>query len=335
MDIVAALTILGLCIVPRRKGEKNDTGTRLFVYICVAVLAGIVFELITWGIPDVDSSLRLYAIVLSSSLMELFAAAALFLFLLYFDYELYESRDHIKRHLVSYMAPMLVFVGLCLFSLVRSFVLNTRYDVVWEIYAYTGYLELFYMLFVAYGFWKYHQRYGHKRFFHPLTIYVPILVGGLFTYYTSFSGLFLGFALGLTFLTFSRIDEYRFLDRQSLFYNKNYLEYIILMAEEGKEERKSAITANAKGDSKALVGILKEELSKDTEVISLGDGKFFFFFNLVNQIELKSLCMYLKGCTYEYDEYHPEDKISAEFTYKIFKVHTDMKEVLRAEGKQA
>ena len=87
-----------------------------------------------------------------------------------------------------------------------------------------------------------------------------------------------------------------------------------------------------RGDANALSEILRKELPSGSEVIALGEGRFWILSNLENQIELRSLCELILDFAEEYDEEHPGNEIGAEASFKTFKDYASMEEALTAEG---
>ncbi len=328
MDLIAVLLLLGLCAVPKDDNEKDGTGRRLFASMVFFIMVGVVFELITWFLPE-ELPVWLYIMsIIFETIVELCITVVLLLLFLYTDYELYGSPDHLRRHIAAYLFPAGVLIVVSILTVIRKLFFSYHGSVVYDIYTYTEYLELIYLFLTALHYLSHCFRFGTKRFFHPLTIYVPILCGALFTFFTDFTGIFLGFSFGLVLLVFSKMDSWRFMDRETLFYNRFYLPYILSQVAEGREVRKSAIFFNASGDAKALSDILREELPVGSEVISMGEGCYIFMSKKENQAELRALSSLVSESIEEYDEEHPDSKIEAEVSFKVFSDYKDMEETL-------
>ena len=334
IDTVALLILLGLIMIPKSSDEKKNTGTRLFSYMGLCIVIGVVADLLF----DMYSSSDPYGwgsagLMISCIVLELSVTALLFLFFIYTDYELYESRDYLKRHMIPYVVPVILFAVICLLlPLIRKDNGFQGQDIMEMIVFLTEYLALIYLFLTGVHLVRYYRRFGEKRFFHPLSIYVPILCGALFTFFTLFTGVFLGFSLGLLFLVFSKIDSYRFQDTEYMLYNEHYLRYILDLVESGKEDLKSIILFTAKGDALALSKILKHELPAKSEVISLGGGDFLYLSKLENPVELEALSALILDAAEEYDEDHEDGRIDLEVSSRIFDDFKEMKEALLPEG---
>ena len=330
INTMAILVLLGLIVITKSSDEKKNTGTRLFSYMGMCIVIGVVAEFFV----ELFSSDRysFVGLVISVIVVELSVTALLLLFFIYTDYELYESRDYLKRHMIPYFVPLILFVIVCLLLPLIQKDNGLQGQYIMEIALLAEYIAFVYLILTAVHLVRYYRRYGEKRFFHPLSIYVPILCGALFTFCTLFTGVFLGFSLGLLFLVFSKIDSYRFQDTEYMLYNEHYLKYILSLAEAGKEDLKSVIMFTAIGDALALSKILKKELPAKSEVISRGEGDFLYLSKLENPVELEALSILVLEAAEEYDEAHEDGRINLEVSTRIFDDFKEMKEALLPEG---
>ena len=331
-DIIALLIILGLIMVPKSSDEKQNTGSRLFSAMGLSIVIGVASELSLMLVPFEKFSWGLIGLMIPCIVLELAIIALLFLFFIYTDFELYESHDHLKRHMVPYVAPLALAVVICLLLPW----LDEQFDIIEgpvliNVYVITLYIEVIYLFLTVLHVAMYYKKFGEKRFLHPLSVFVPIICGALYSILSGFTGVFLGFSLGLLFLVFSRIDSYRFLDREYRFYNKHYLKYILALVESGKEDRKSIILFTANGNEQALSEILKLELPAKSEVITLGGGDFLYLSKVESTIELEALCSLILDASLEYDETHA-DKNALETSYRVFDDFEEMKQMLSVEG---
>ena len=183
MDTMAILILFGIAVIPESRDEKHNTGSRLFTFMGLFILIGVVSELIFRLFPDAYYGGGMYAAKISGIVMELSIVDLLILFFIYTDFELYESRDHLKRHMALFVAPVLLFAAVCLLTPLWKKLFSLEGSLLTDIYLYTQYLELVILVLSAVHFIIYYKKFGKKRFFHPLSIYVPVLCGALFTFF--------------------------------------------------------------------------------------------------------------------------------------------------------
>ena len=307
-DIVAVFIILGMCMMPKYSGEKDDTGTKLFTGMGICIIAGAVLDIIVRSPLITGSS---FAAIALSTLVELSEVGFMFLLLLYTDYAFYASRDHLRRHFAAFLAP---FAFIALIDIINVFagILYTTGDdqtvTLTGLYFVIEILEYLYLFIPAVYLIICFVKTGRRKFFHPLSICVPILCAVIMSYFIPFSVLFLGFSTGLAFLILSRIDSWRFTDPQTGFYNRAYLDHVLQMIADKKGTFKGMITADIEGDRIAFARVLKEELPSAGETVALGNGRFVYFADTGDMTELDMAASLVSMGAEEYDEDHP-DKI--------------------------
>ncbi len=319
-DLVAFMILFGMCLIPKDKREGRDTGVRIFVSMAVCIVLGIIFELIRVLMPEGVSKFGIYVVVIADVIVELLIAALLFLFFLYMDYKLYASRDHQRRHIVLYLMPAFIFVILCLLWPVTRKLFGTDTHFLADMYYYSVLMELAYLFMTAVHLIKYYIVFGKKPFFHPFSIYAPVLCGAVITYYLGYNCVFLGFAIGMGFMAFSSADSRRFIDKDTAFFNRAYLGYVREMLSGGTLKRSSMILFEAKGDRMAFSDILRTELPAHSEVVCLEDGRFVFLSDTGSMTELKALSELVRDGVDDYDGSH-SDKIllSDDIQCRVFK----------------
>ena len=318
-DIVSILIILGLCVTPKRSDERYDPGAKIFAGMGICVIAGAALDIISCS-----GALReyLFLIIAVSTLIEILTIGFMFFLLLYTDYVFYASRDHLRRHFAAYLAP---FAFIAVIDIINAFagIMYTAVDdqtvAATALYYIVGIIEYLYFIIPAVYFLMCFARSGMKRFFHPLSITVPILCGVILTELTPFSVQFLGFAAGLAFLIFSRIDSRRFIDEETGFYNGAYLKYILQVIADNKGTYKGMITADIGGNGKAFSGVLKEELPGGSEIVTLDKGRFVYFADTGNMTDLDAAASLIGLGAEEYDEDQPDKILLREVLCSGFK----------------
>lgn len=318
-DIVAIFIILGMCMMPKNSGEKDDTGTKLFTGMGICIIAGAVLDIISrshlkTGLSFVDIALP--------TLVELTEVGFMFFLLLYTDYAFYASKDHLRRHFAAYLAPFAFVAVIDIINVFAGILYTTGDDQAvapTALYFVIEILEILYMLIPAVYLLICIVKTGRRKFFHPLSICVPILCAVILSYFVPFSMLFLGFSTGLAFLILSRIDSWRFVDTQTGFYNKAYLDHVLKMIADKKGTFKGMITADIEGDRIAFSKVIKEELPSTGETVALGKGRFAYFADTGDMTELEMAASLISMGAEEYDEDHPDKILLRETACSSFK----------------
>lgn len=307
-DIVAVLIILGMWMIHKKSGGKDDPETRLFMGMGICVIIGAVFDII--GLSGIVDKYR-FLIVMFSTLAYISEVAFMFFLLLYTDYAFFGSKDHLRRHFAAYVAPFAIIAAVDIVNVFVGILYTTGDDGVatltWLYYV-ISIVESLYLLIPAVYLVICYAKTGKKRFFHPLSICVPILCGVIISYITSYSVHFLGFSIGLAFLDLSKLDSKRFIDARTGLYNRAYLDYILKMIADKKGAFKGMITSDIEGDEKAFSGVLKEELPSAGELVNMGNGRFVYFADTGDMTELDMAASLVSMGAEEYDEDH-DDKI--------------------------
>ena len=321
-DIVAILILLGMCMTPKSAGEKEGLGTKLFVGMGVSIIAGAVLDLFS-RMPFLyteDGPLSL--VLFLPALAEIAVMSFMFFLLLYTDYVFFESRDHLRRHFGPYMIPLIVIATILIVNAFSGILYTTGADGVLSISA-LGYVleatEYLYLLVPAVHFLICFKKYGNRKFLHPLSITIPIVFGAVLTLLTPFTVIYMGFATGLAFLVFSRIDSRRFLDADTGFYNRAYLRYITELIRQQKVYRKGMILFDVSGDNMAFADILKKELPGESEVVFLSKGHYVYLPDTGNLMEFEAVAELVRCGVDEYCEDHPENLIDISTSFRMFK----------------
>ena len=310
-DLVAALILFGMCIVPKTGERKGDLGTGIFTGMGICIVAGALVDLGCRVLAGKTYDAGKPLVLILHTLAEFAIIGFMYLFLLYTDYELFGSRDHLRRHFGPYLIPLAVIAAIFIINLFTGVLFTVSDDLILittNPYYILKIVEYLYLIIPAVHFMIGFFKIEKKNFLHPLSIYIPILCSAVLSVITPFTVTFLGCSVGLVFLVFSRIDSWRFEDIATGFYNRAYFEYILEMLADNKSSFKGMITFDIEGDRRAFSRILKEELPSGSEVVALNNGRFVYLAETGNMIELKLINSLICDGVREYDDSH-SDKI--------------------------
>ena len=102
-------------------------------------------------------------------------------------------------------------------------------------------VRLYYFVMSFWYLWQYRRQNGKLRFFNVWAFYLPVFAGWVLQDALSVSIRALGTAIGVTFLYRSLADEVKYFDRESGFYNRHYVDYLIKLIEKNDYAPKSAL----------------------------------------------------------------------------------------------
>ena len=325
-DLIAILILFGMCMVPKKKGEKENTGTLIFVGMGICIIVGSLFDLFCCMLVNTSYRWGVAAVYASRTISEFAILLFLFCLLLYTDYKLFGSKDHLKRHFGVFLIPPGLIIILYIINFFTGILFGVDAEMRWEptkFYYIVTFVKYVYLVIPPIHYMRSFLKSEKKRFLHPLSIYVPILAGTIISLLTPFSTIYLGCAVGLVLMIFSGIDSWRYADIKTSFFNKVYIEHILNMIRDKKESRKSMIIFEAKGDQAAFAGLLMEELPADNEKVALGNGKVAFISDTGSMEQLKSLAEFVKDGAEEYDSTHSDKILLSQSICRIFKDDED------------
>ncbi len=319
-DAMAFLMILGIFILSKRVRSKRDTGIKLFSFMGLNVMLASIWNSICYALHDQTFSWCRPVELIAKTLLELSILFLVYQWLLYVDYKLHGSRDRLLRHFWGYYIPIQIFVIILILNLFTGIVFTITDDMRYTptiVYWIMEIMEYFYILLSGINIYINKKRTGKNRFFRFNPVILPILIGTLFTIFTKYSASSLGVAVGLTFLYFSLIDTWKYEDSQTGFYNKAYLDHILELKSSGRYSFNSIITFEAGGDALAFSRILNDELPKDSEIISVGSGRFLFLTESENRSTLEALSALVRESAEEYDAAHPGAEVFPKISYEV------------------
>ena len=325
-DLIAVLILFGMCIVPKNKEEKEKTGTLIFVSMGICIIVGSIFDIFCCMLVDTSYAWGEAAVYISRTVSEFAILLFLFFLLLYTDYKLFGSRDHLRRHFGIFLIPPGLIIILYIINLFTGILFGVDEEMRWEptkLYYIVSFIKYVYLVIPPIHYMRSFLKSVKKSFLHPLSIYIPILSGTIITLITPFSVTYLGCAVGLVLMIFSGIDSWRYADTRTSFYNKAYLNHILKAIQKKKESRRSMIVFEAKGNRDAFAGLLSEELPADNEKVALGNGKVAFISDTGSMEQLKSLAEFVKDGAEEYDSTHSDKILLSQSICRIFKDDED------------
>ncbi len=276
LDFMAFFLMAGLQFLSSRlKTDKTDA--RLFSAMCINAMVAAIFGMLIPLHFNIPYSWTSTSLMISKTLFELALLLVSYELVLFTDFMLYGSLDHLKRKYKLFSIPVLVFTLLLIINFFTGivFTVNTERSFDEQPLSYVILLfEICCFIAPVFMLGKYFRTSRRLRFFHVMPILLPSVTGFLISKITPFHTGVLGISVGLTCLYFSMMNAWRFEDEDTGFFHPEYLTKVAELTEKGEYKYKSAIIFETEGDETALVSILREELPKKTEIVLISKGKY-------------------------------------------------------------
>ncbi len=238
------------------------------------------------------------------------------IWIVYIDYMVNESWDHIRQVYRVFVVPV-VFMGvLTIINFFNGFMFTMDENMMFT----AG--SMFTIMTVAqyvYGFTPilvvlHHIRlHGPLKFFSIWPMMVPVAMSALFTFFTNCSMRSLGMAVALAFLHFSYAEQWRYIDPESGFYNREYTDYLKIMIRKGKFDYQGGLCIETEGDQGTFFKALRGNLPDDCEVIRIRKNGFLIFTENANINMLTFLSQMIEESLEDYSDGHPDENVAQIF----------------------
>lgn len=202
-----------------------------------------------------------------------FSAVFLCRWITFLSWFLYEDKDFIRRKSWAGFVPLII--GAAVTGVSIPLALLTEQGYRFYIAAIIAFfvIRMIYFLMALRLLIEYKKQNGYLRFFNPWVFFVPVFAGWLLQDVFEWGFSALGSTLGLMLLYTSIVAEERYLDRETGFYNRDFVNYLKELARKKKYAPCSAMffTLDSAAEMKDFSKILKKQLPKDCEPILRSD----------------------------------------------------------------
>ena len=269
---VAGIVLLILMNPPLRQRKRFED--RIMFGECVLVITGNLLDLLLLFCDGFEAEWTKYIFYIIPTLRELVFMLIVLQWLIFVDFSLYHSRDHIKRRYRHAVLPVIIVTALDIVSSVLAFSAkgipdNIKDDAMDGFYWMKFVVEVFYIL-MAVRMVNEHEKESREPGFLKLRAFiVPFLLGVVFRFY---SMAFMAFGIILTYGAVKRRDKY--LDHDTGFYNRGFLEYASKYMDHKDINGESGIVISAPGYKSALAGILNDIMDADSTVFVAEEDRF-------------------------------------------------------------
>ena len=276
----AVALMIGLMVYTAGLKKKNGVGEHIFsilnIHVLLLALSGAMSKILSY-----QSFTGAYFLAkLTRNAYELFILAFLFYWMLFTDYLLYRSRDHLYRRYRMAFGIIVVFAAVLAANTFTGFLFDMSGDLRFDPKA--GYwilvtFEYLYLINTALLLIEFYMKNKGPRFIKVLPFVIPFMTGSIISHVTPYEVRSLGIAVGLVLLHFSLMNERCYRDEKTGFYNMAFLNYIIGFATEHESTDTTggcAILFDGGRNGDVLAEAIREEIPDNSAVVSMGKGNF-------------------------------------------------------------
>ena len=234
--------------------------------------------------------------------------------ILYVDFTIHKSIDHLKRHYRYMIIPIAVIAAMYVINLFYPILFSVEDDntVSYKLPFYIIQLiVLIAFLYPALEILRHRKRQkgSRSRLVGVLLVFAGIALTDLISAHRL---TVVAHIAVFAILVFLGVREWRFEDRESRFKSREYLHHL----KKGKDNElndRPTLHFTAKASYPAFVKILNEELPKDSEVIRTGEGEFLLVGEKGDKRVLREIGEMVMFAAREYDDEHPEETIGLSY----------------------
>ena len=224
LDIAAIAGVTAFILLNPELREHKRTDDRLLFFECVLVICMNLLDVLLIPLTGSSQAWTGYAFVVSLTVIELLCLMIILQWLVFVDYSLYRSIDHIRRRYTHAVIPVVV---LFILDLIQNVVLFGQKDApeIMHVLARMIYfgertVEMCYIVMAILLVKKHSRERREPRFIRLEAFIIPFVLGMLFRFY---DGALISLGIILTYGAVVRRD--RFLNSDTGFYNRDFLDH--------------------------------------------------------------------------------------------------------------
>ncbi len=196
--------------------------------------------------------------------------------LIYVDYTLYQNRDHIKRR---YPKLILLSMGINLIILVIYVACRLFYPDSADVFSNafetaSGLIELICILQACIMTYSRQREKEIPMFLRLDPFIICLFAGHLASVFSPYPGYALGAASGMVLMYFARMNQICYLDPETGFYNRAYLEYVTGHVRSKGLRGGVGILFRIDGDPLVVSELLSEEKPDNSDIIRMGGNEY-------------------------------------------------------------
>ena len=317
MNFFALMLVMALLFLSRRLISGRTSADKLFRYLCVASVINSVSGIIYSVSKGMQAGWSSVVMQLCVTVGRIAVLTLLFLWILYVDYRLNRSRDHLIRRYPVLLVPIGIIVIIFVINLFTGILFTIDEELTIHmtiLYHILFGINIVFFLISSGVFFRYKKSVGSLAFFSIAPFLVPVAVGAAGEFVCFYASETAGFAIGLVFMYFSMLACWKFEDTDPAFYNSAYLQYVCDCLKNGSSPVRSAVEFKGTNEE-VLSSILKMALPKEHETVHLSENTFLYLSVRGNEDYLKGLSNLVSMAKKQYDREHPDTTDTIEFRF--------------------
>ena len=254
-----------------RKGKRVED--RYMFRSCIVVLCMLFSDILLGAALEFESTAPGFIFIACPLLGDFLYMLTIFQWMIFVDYSLYRSEDHIKRCYRHAAVPILVVMAMDVTQSIMIYGTRNRSDLLFTFFyilQYCGFvIELIYILKAVKIVREYERESREPRFLSLSAFIIHFILGNLFRWYDA---AFLTLGLILTYSAVKRRDE--FLDRDTGFFNAGFLKYRGKYRDEKEYKGGNGILIEAPGHGEEMAKLLEELKPAGSSIFSLSKDRY-------------------------------------------------------------
>ena len=335
MDL-AAILILALLMIQFFRRKHRNFELTLFFQMCLCNMLMVLFAMASdiapafWTITEDNFDFYgLIGFTIPFVINQIFVVMLLAQWLIYVEYTLHQSRDLIRRRYKVAMIPFIASVIMTIINILFELWKSPSFDrePVYAVFTVVSHIILVFYIAAAYIILYLEKKRNRIPAYIKLTPTSLCMIAGyatgLLIPLSAYPVLSLFFALGLLFADYYMYRRLSYIDPNTGFFNRKYLQVLINISKKNQLRGVTVIRFRAKRGSNVLPAILKSWEPDLCKTINMGDGLFLlvteavkdsvserFIFFLTKQAENKGIPV---EAGYETDREGPMDELLGKY----------------------
>ena len=277
INLASLILMLGVLIMALRTLNLKDIRGMIYINMVILIIICDAASMVQYYIYDTRGSIT--AMLFYNLIIEVSLNLMVYSFLLFVLYEIFKSRDYVRRMLLKYTIP----VGLLIIANIVSFFNGFlwSYD---DNYMYVGkpayypymLIEYGYLIYAIILYFKFKSQEKSSARFNIWLYLIPMVIGTVTEILTGYVAFTLGSAIAFTALYLVMAKEMGYRDYESGFYNPIFLSHLYSLVDNGTYNLSSIITCELKDENQLgqFCEALRSVLPEGTDTIRTEANKF-------------------------------------------------------------
>ena len=287
--VVLLLLILFNPDIRKRRRTEDRIMFNVFIVLVGLHLLRLSYQAYQYLSSEIDIGLFIFP-----GFIELFYAFTILIWLVFVDYCMFRSLEHIKRKFrFAWIIPLIILVSEICTNYI-AFGVVFKYDDIESIFTAVKVVNILYIskciiymcfiLTASHVVIKRSEESREPRFLRLGVFIIPFLLGTLFRAYDAS---FVTLGIVLTYAVVKKRDRY--IDNETGFYNRDYLDYLSVFRDKKKYLGGDGVIIAAPGNGEDMIEILKEFRPANSDIFILAEDRFLLLSETVRDVAVDTM----------------------------------------------